>query len=135
MSQPLRRNLALYVPVVLSAYALAAGAVHELTGAEPAMSFLMAVGMSALVAWWVTLVFLPAALLLLGLAALLPPRWPRGARRATLLAASAPLFAGAMGAAALAASGNLAVLTWPYVTTVVIPALAYAAAVRIEQGT
>lgn len=98
------RNLALYAPVLLCAYALVAGGVHTLTGAEPRMSFVTAVGVSALVAWWVTVVFLPAALVLLGLGALLPARWPRAARRATLLSAAPPLFGGSMGAAALATS-------------------------------
>jgi hypothetical protein len=36
-----------------------------------------------------------------------------------------------MGLTALAAAGNATVLTWPYVMTVVIPALAYAAVVHL----
>ena len=126
------RDLALYVPVVLSAYALASGSVHVLTHAQPRPSFWAAVGASALVGWFVPLVFAPAALLLLGLAAWLPDRWSRGARRAVLLVTAPLLFAGAMGAGALATSGNTTVLSWPYVATVVIPALAYAALVHLR---
>ena len=128
---PLVRNLALYVPVVLAGYALAAGSVHTLTGSAPRMSFWTAIGVSAAIAWWVPLVFAPAALVLLGVAARLPDRWPLARRRAVLLATAPALFGAAMGAAALAASGNTAVLTWPYVTTVVVPALAYAAVIHL----
>jgi hypothetical protein len=127
------RDLAVYPPVVLAGYALAAGSVHTLTAAEPRMWFWTAVGVSAAVAWWVPLVFAPGAFLLLILAARLPGRWPRASRRAVLLAVAPLLFAGTMGAAAVAATGDAAILTWPYLTTVVAPALAYAAIVRLPK--
>ncbi len=131
MTRPLVRDLALYMPVVLTAYALSAASVHALAGGQPPMSFLTVVGVSALVGWWVPIVFAPAALLLLVLAARLPERWSHTARRLALLAVAPPLFAAAMGAAALAAAGNAAVLTWPYVIIVVIRAIVYAAAIHL----
>jgi hypothetical protein len=132
MSDTLGRNLAVYVPVVLPSYALAGVAVDALTGASHRMPFPTGVVMWAAVGWWVPILFLPAALVLLALASWLPARWSAARRRAALLVTAPPLFAAAMFAGALATTGDTTVLRSPYLAIVVVPALAYAAAVRMR---
>ncbi len=124
------RNLALYVPVVLSTYLLACASVETLTRAKPPPFLAIIVECSAY-GWLAPLLFAPAALVLLVLAARMPSRWPPAPRRLMLLATAPLLFAGSMGAATLAIAGNTNILTWPYVALVVVPALAYAAVVHL----
>jgi hypothetical protein len=57
--------------------------------------------------------------------------WTATRRRAVLLVAAPLLFTIAMWAGATAASGDTAILTSPHLAVVVVPALAYAAAVRL----
>jgi hypothetical protein len=127
------RNLGLYVPVVLCSYGLAGATTDAITGTQRNAGFLARAGLWVLAGWWVTLVFLPAALLLLALASRLPSRWTVTRRRVTLLLVAPLLFATAMGVAALAAAGNADVLSSAYVAVVAVPALAYATVVRIPQ--
>ena len=125
------RNLALYLPVVLSTYGLAGAIVDALTRARQNQGFFATAGLWALAGWWVPFLFLPAALILLALASSLPARWTATRRRVTLLAAAPLLFALAMWAGALATTGNTEILSSPYLAVVVVPALAYAAVVRL----
>ncbi len=126
------RNLALYLPVVLSTYGLAGAIVDALTGARPDRGFLATVGLWALAGWWVPFLFLPAALILLALASSLPLHWTALRCRVTLLVAAPLLFAIAMWVGALAMGGTTAILTSPHLAVVVVPALAYAGVVRLS---
>jgi hypothetical protein len=125
------RNLAVYLPVVLSTYGLTAAIVDALTGDRHGQGFFARAGLWALAGWWVPLLFLPAALILLALASFLPMHWTTTRRRAVLLVAAPLLFTIAMWAGATTASGNAAILTSPHLAVVVVPALAYAATVRL----
>lgn len=125
------RNLALYLPVVLSTYGLAGAIIDALTGARQDQGFFATAGLWALAGWWVPFLFLPAALILLAFASSLPARWTAIRRRVTLLVAAPLLFAMAMWVGTVAAGGSTEILTSPYLTVVVVPALAYAAVVRL----
>lgn len=127
------RNLAIYLPVVLSTYGLTGAIVDALTGQLRGRGFFAMAGLWALAGWWVPFLFLPAALILLVIASSLPERWTMTRRRVTLLVAAPLLFTAAMWAGAIATSGNTAILTSPHVAVVVAPALAYAAVLRFAR--
>lgn len=124
------RNIALYFLVAFPIYGLTGALVNLASVRGPGFHYWSDVTAWLLVGWVFPFLFLPAALLLMLVAARLPSAWSRSRRRVATMAVAVAFFATGL---LLLARGDMRALISPAVFIACVPALAYGAVLRLPE--